>query len=272
MNKIVINGNGNKSILIITGVHGDELTPINVGLILSKSNILNESKEKFKKITILNCLNKESIKKNKRELIIDINRSFSNKNEEDIIQLTKYEILSHDVILDIHSSPSCNEFVLLNLNETSYSYIDFCNKYNISYLIREFGSNTIKKYCLDLDKIAFTIELNGMNKIDYNSTSKGIILVLDIINNIDNFKIIENKEVLLMQEILSPSNGIVIMDYKPGDFIKNKDIIGNVYDLDTFEQTPIIFEGDIESQIITSSDGVYITDKDCICLIQPKNN
>ena len=50
----------------------------------------------------------------------------------------------NDVIIDVHSSPRCCEFILLNQDETTNSYVEFALKHDIKYLIRYSDTNTIK--------------------------------------------------------------------------------------------------------------------------------
>ena len=63
MNRTEILGNGNKNILVLTGVHGNEITPVYAGYLLKETEHLDKSK-RFKKLTILNAINTDGIKNN----------------------------------------------------------------------------------------------------------------------------------------------------------------------------------------------------------------
>ena len=93
MNKVEIKGKGNKNILILTGIHGDELTPIYAGYLLSKYNWLESFANYFHTLTILNAVNINGIKKNTREIpsdsTTDLNRMFKNEVKEEYINSIK---------------------------------------------------------------------------------------------------------------------------------------------------------------------------------------
>lgn len=198
MNRFELIGTGTKNVLVLTGVHGNEVTPVYVGY-----NLVNMWKgswgykndlSKFKKLTILNALNTDGIRKNSRDIPCDstndLNRMFKVEKDEDITIDDLQKIFDdNDVIIDVHSSPKCTEFVLINQDENANSYVEFCQKHEINYAIRYSDANTIKKYGLDKNKISFTIEINQMNYIDFDSAGKGTTLVNKIINNFESFEI-----------------------------------------------------------------------------------
>jgi predicted deacylase len=84
MNKIKIKGKNKKGkkILIISGVHGNELTPIYCSYLLSKQNF---DKKKFKRITIVSAINDNGVAKNTRDIpnmsTSDLNRMFNIKED-----------------------------------------------------------------------------------------------------------------------------------------------------------------------------------------------
>ena len=275
MNKKEISGKNNfgKKILIITGVHGNELTPIFCGYLLSKINCSNYN---FKKITILNAINKNGIVKNTRDIpndtTSDLNRMFNceivvNEKEELLHQINE-----HDIIIDIHSSPRCDNFMLLNQDELTNSYVEFCVNYNISYLIRYSTANTIKKYCNDLNKVSFTLELNMLNYIDKKSAEIGKDIVLKIINNCNT--ILLNKEEPTNNtyvELQTYRCGLFLPTKECGDVINENDVIGTILNIDTFEETVVkcIFKG--KYKIICYGETNYVDGNHPICFLQPIN-
>jgi len=269
INKIIGKNNNGKKILIISGVHGNELTPIFCTYLLSKCNLNDYD---FKKITIISGINLKGIQNNTREIpsieTNDFNRMFD--VEEDIKIIIDEYIKNNDIIIDVHSSPECLEFMLLNQNEYTNSYVNFCKNNNINYLIRYSTANTIKKYCIDLNKISFTLELNKMNYIDYNSAENGKDIILKIIKNCNNLNIQKSEPIYEpYQELLTYRSGIFCKNNKCGYIITKDDEIGKVLDLITFEEYPIIFKKEGKFKIICFGHSSYTDASNPICLLQP---
>lgn len=273
MNKFEIEGKNNigKKILIITGVHGNELTPIYCGFLLSK---LDYSSYDFKKITIISAINKNGIIKNTREIpsnsTSDLNRMFNydiNVNEKE--ELEK-EIKEHDIIIDIHSSPKCDNFVLLNQDENTNSYVNFCMKNDISYLIRYSAANTIKKYCIDLNKISFTLELNRINYIDNISAEFGKDIVLKIINDCNNISIKKEEPIYSTYvELQTYKAGLFLPRKQCGDIVGKNDVIGTILNIDSFEETTIKCNLSGSFRIICFGETNYADGNNSICFLQP---
>ena len=112
MNITKIKGKGVNNILILTGIHGNELTPIHCGLLLKEFN-WKKLKESFKEITILNAINLDGIKEGVREIpdtsTKDLNRMFSNENKLVLNkELLTYLIMSYNIYSKM--CPSFNMF------------------------------------------------------------------------------------------------------------------------------------------------------------------
>lgn len=278
MNKKVILGTGTKKILILTGIHGNELTPIYCGKLLNEHNWINDNKN-FKKLTILNTINKNGIQNNTREInikeinnISDINRMFSNEK----YNFSKNELLEYfennDVILDIHSSPDIIELFLLNQDEKTNNYVKFLNKLDLNYYIRYSNANTIKKYCLDKNKISFTLELNKINYIDFDSAKRGLNIILNVIKNIDSFDNSKKEEPKFKVgfEYFTHYEGLFIPNKKIGDIIENeKDIMGKVINLHDFTEKIIHYGNNIKGKIIAGNVSNYVSADKPIYLIYP---
>ena len=276
MNKIEVLGKNNtgKNILIISGVHGNELTPIYCTYLLSKMDYSNYD---FKKITIISCINNNGVVQNTREVpntsTSDLNRMFNvieTINEKDELE---NQIKDNDIIVDIHSSPKCVNFVLLNQDENTNSYVEFCNKNNINYLIRYSTANTIKKYCLDLNKISFTLELNMLDYIDEISAKNAKDIVLKIIDNCNN--IIINKQepkYNIYVELQTYKVGLFIENKKCGDIIKYKETIGSILNIDTLKLSDVKCTLKGNYRIICFGTTNYVDGSNSICFLQPINN
>ena len=273
MNKIEISGKNNlgKNILIISGVHGNELTPIYCTYLLSKIDYSNYD---FKKITIISSINNNGIVKNTRDIpnvsTSDLNRMFNIVERIDEKDEIGKHIKDNDIIIDIHSSPKCDNFVLLNQDDNTNSYVEFCEKNNINYLIRYSTANTIKKYCLDLNKISFTLELNMINYIDYTSAKNGKDIVLKVIENCNNI-LIQKQEPKFKTyiELQTYKVGLFIENKKCGDIIKCNDIIGSILNIETMELTDVKCKFDGKYRIICFGETNYVDGSNSICFLQP---
>lgn len=107
------------------------------------------------------------------------------------------------------------------------SYVNFYRKNDINYLIIYLATSTIKHYCLNLNKIAFTLELDLINYIDKQSIMNGFNIILKIINNIDD--LIINKEEPKYNscvELQTYKSGLFLPIKECGDIISCNEIIG----------------------------------------------
>lgn len=276
MHKTTIKGKKKKgkNILILAGVHGNELTPVYCANLIATSNI-DELKKSFKKLTILNAVNLEGIKNNTRDIpddsTNDLNRSFKKDDNKNIIDQLKEYIDSHDVIIDLHSSPSCSEFVLLNQDEYTNSYADFCEKYGINYLIRYSANDTIKKYGLEKGKISFTFEMNKMDNVSIISASRAFTSIGQIIKNINKFEVSKSEPYYeTYREFYTHHEGIFFPNKETGDVISHGQSLGKILLLDTFEEKNITYMG-VDGVIITLSNYSFISADIPICYVQPTN-
>ena len=266
-------GKGTKDILILTGVHGDELTPIYVGYKLDPEKQFDINS--YRLITIVSAINIEGIKKGVREIpsdhTTDLNRMFINNIPENKVNEIKKLINTHDIVIDLHSSPSCTEFILINQNEYANSYVEFAISNNIKYLLRYSDNNTIKKYCIERNKISFTVEINKMKEIDFDSSFNCQKLLERIINNINSFK--QNKDEPIYktyQSIYTHKEGMFIPHVGFGNKITNGTRLGEIINLKTFESSYIEYNGD-DGIIICDSGSSYVTPNNPIFDIQPIN-
>jgi predicted deacylase len=132
------NNEEGKNILIISGVHGDEITPIFCTKLLQE-RLVKKTIVNVNSITIVSAVNKNGIKNNTRDITKkqsnDLNRLFTSDEQEDYVTILKNLIDGNDVIIDIHSSPNCTEFLLINQDFYANSYVEFCIKNDIKYFV-----------------------------------------------------------------------------------------------------------------------------------------
>jgi succinylglutamate desuccinylase len=214
-------GIGNKNILIISGVHGDEKTPLSV---TNKINtFIDEFPQNFKELTILHEFNEEAIKANKRFVNdFDVNRAFNGKNDNHplIMQLIN-EINNADIIIDIHSSKSCMELIAIDNTPHGKCFCDFADAIDIPYLIHQGNEATIKRYCLSINKPCFTVEVNRLGEIDEESASRGFDMVSKMVGSIDQLNFQSSNEIPLITKCFTTKENCVILPLvNTGDIIQ----------------------------------------------------
>jgi len=192
------NSNKSLNVLFIAGVHGNELTAMNI----CKNLHIKCKQKSYDKanITFLNYVNMYGLKRCVRECYSeenseDLNRHHFERNHKHPRDIIYEEINKHDIIIDIHSSPWISNFFLINNNSnTDINY--FINK-NIGYVVRDSDAKTIKNYCLSLGKLGFTYESSGLRIVDNESSNRGVWDLYSILNDIEEFYDIQSKAIKL---------------------------------------------------------------------------
>jgi len=257
-------------VLLISGTHGDERTPIECLNLFIRENcesLLDNSI--VCSVTVCNGINPRAIHENTRSYepkpSNDLNRAFS--DTYDPVKELKKLIDVNDIIIDIHSSPCCPEMVLIDNNRHASKIAYWCNQAKVPYLIRNFNGDTIKKYAFSKGKIGITFELNQMYYINETSAEQGAEYLVSLMD----IPILEDVETTYEPSILvrSPFDGMIDV----GAFASVIDVekgtaLANVYD---FSSTKI---GEILSPAtgtyIYDLDGSYIRAGNIIGYIQPK--
>lgn len=222
MKSWIYDGIGEGNLLLISGVHGNEYTPIEALFQLEKDEeYTNQLLKTYKKVTFLHAVNEHGIKNNVRDYDAntDLNRIFS-------VDTIKNDLIEHvfdaDYVIDIHSSKDCTEFVLLNNNEYVKSYIKYCDDNDIKYAVWEGSDNTIKSYAIKNNKIAFTVECNGLNTVNHKSLLKTMKLIKKLTLNKMRPPVASStlESSQLLKTITSPNDGILVWTDKNSFFIR----------------------------------------------------
>lgn len=232
MQKTIIKGTGkDKKLLLLSGLHGNEYTPLYVLNILRSGKFLSTILKHYQYITIVECFNDYGIKENIREYKgnNDLNRIFAKDTYVDTLKIL---IDEHTHIIDIHSSPNCNEMVLINQNEQANSYVEYCLKHNIQYVLwNEASKFSIKQYAIDNKKISFTIECNGISLVDNKSVDKTITLAKRLLRKLHTLVIEDSKpKYLAAYNVCASAEGVFtnikrtgyILDIKTAEITKMK--------------------------------------------------
>lgn len=275
------------NILITTGIHGNERSPIVLGHLLKGRNIENEY-ESVKRIE--NSLNKSGIKAGEREVVgdnndhnNDLNRSFIiDEATKDVNELNNYienivDEDSIDMIIDIHASPDCGEFFLIDQDEYANGFVEFCERANVPYLVRYNKANTLKNYFNFIKNIpTFTMEINGMGQVNMDSVNNGKNVLKKLLeyqesNPIEKFFRREEPKYKSCEHLHFYKEGLFIKKVNYNDFMEPNTQIGNVIDIETEEEHSIIYERDYYARPLVGINDSYITPSGPFMLIQPHN-
>lgn len=258
-----------KNVLIISGVHGDEITPIYTVAYMLKNNLF---KTKYiKNLTIINGINISGIKKLTREVdyetSADLNRVLNNNKEQDYIRELTDNINKNDIIIDIHSSPSCTEFALIDIDEYTMSLKNWCDKSNVQCAFRYSGADTIKRYCLENNKPALTLEINMMKIIDFNSSFRTAKLINRLLDNIEKIKMLKTvPKVKELREIKTYNDGLLIHNFRNGGCFRKGQTLYKVFDLELNEINDV--KSDCHGIVICEPDKSIVTRGDTVYFIQ----
>ena len=236
MNKTTYKGfnTQGKKIAILAGIHGNEINPIYTAMKLVRDSLLTdlEVMKDLSEITVVNTINKAGLMLNKRGIdkprIDDLNRFFDS-DESDVVGELKKVIDEHDVIIDLHASPNCTEFVLIDINEYTNSMIEWCVKAGVFYACRYSSNKTIKHYCQDKGKTSITYEMKGMNFIDEVIAHKTIEDIKSLIENVNKFNL-EKTEPNIKEIVITSSykDGLLLHSVNLGDIVNKNDVISRV--------------------------------------------
>lgn len=252
--KFDINKNSQNKVLIISSVHGDEQTPLRTIYLLN--DYITKEKENgifpnVGKITTVIGVNHTGLKNVQRNLVPDnhkgdLNRMFNDDYDFDTYKELKQLIDEHNIVIDVHSSPRVNEFVLIDIDGYTDFVIKWMKKSNVDYACRYAVSNgTIKKYCFNNGKVGVTVELTGLERIDFKSASKGEMMIINLLDNI-NFEMKENfkipydlkyiNEIYEIEEVKAGCEGILLEKFQGGSKVKKGTILAEVVD---YEMNPL---------------------------------
>jgi predicted deacylase len=259
-----------KNILLLGGVHGNELTPIFA--LAHLVHVKEYSEVDFNKLTVINPVNLSGLENHVREMkdtpTTDLNRMLVEKDDTNVIELLKDHIDNNDVIIDVHSSPDCADFVLIDVDEYANSLKDLCDVAEVVAAYRYSSNNTIKRYCLDKGKVGITIELNGMDKINFDSAYNGIEIINKLIKKLKDISLIkERPTVTPMIEVKSHIGGLILDVTKKNTRISKGEILCDIWDVNLSEKH--IITSPVDGIIICEPSYSYVSRGEDVFLIQP---
>ncbi len=123
-----------KNILILSGVHGNELNAVKLGMMLKQEYSSDDN------IDIIPWVNESGLLANTREIndnsTDDMNRmGGENFDSTKMMKEIKYTIVNWaDLVIDIHNSPNCANFVLTGMTEADKVINTICLNANVQGL------------------------------------------------------------------------------------------------------------------------------------------
>jgi predicted deacylase len=197
------------NVLVVSGVHGDELTPnecinqlrwelINKPVLppgLAKRSSISDAR-----FTLVQMASgTEAHAAHSREVPKapargrDINRLMDGGGPEGAAELAKNLmalVREADVVIDVHSSANCAELALVDVGTPRVeAYNDWCGASFVPVAFRAprfVGS--VKTRAIELGKIGITVELNGMNEVDLGSAKRGAEMIIRLVSAVDAFR------------------------------------------------------------------------------------
>lgn len=202
----VINGNKNSpnTLLILSGIHGNEYSPcILSNKICNNIELISELKQHYNEIIFLSNINKEGLVNNTREFInIDLNRIY--QYDFSTIDSIKKAIEKSTHIIDLHSSPHCDNFILINNTNTANSYVEYAIENDINYLIYDqYNDYTIKHQTQLQNKISITFEMNGINFISIDNILNAEIQLNKILKTFHTINVVKSYPKYKSQTIIT---------------------------------------------------------------------
>lgn len=244
-------------ILILSGTHGNEQSAVRVGLSLF------EHYDNDSNITIIPFVNESGLYKNSRFVesssTTDLNRSFFEEEEFEkdynkVVNDLKDIIKCYDVVIDIHNSPRCSNFCLIDEGLNRSHIVNLCRLAGVEYATRYSGGGTIKDYTNRLGKTGITYEFSGMSTL--NSQKEQDLCRSDIINLVN---IIQNDkknnpsklaDKHYLKDIYCLESGFLELNFDINDIIKPGEQIGSILNEQNTVINTIINEFDTSIKII----------------------
>ena len=251
--------NNKIKVAIIAGVHGNELQTVyecnnimhTIDKVKHESNLYDKLDIKFNPF-----INFNGIRENNRDYVNygDINRMMTEYNG--IAELNSL-IDWCDIIIDMHCSPRCADFMFLDIVQYKVgNIVEWCKQHNILYGINHANNNTIKNYASSKGKIALTWEQSGMEIINYLHSSHVInTFITDIIPSLPELITVDtiNTKLEIINSVISDNEGIIAWYKDVGERISKGDTLCEITDYKT-----IIGDKPLTTIIKSPVDGVII--------------
>lgn len=210
---------GNKKVLVISGVHGNETHAVAATYQLYE-NMCKFNSSEIGKIDFIFNLNEYGLEQDTRdnlyakETSTNLNRLFPKEyNTPDEIKdyLKKIVNENYDLILDVHNSPCCLDCVLIDYDENTNKLLGVLKDSPLEPMVRPTQIGTIKKL-FNKYSYAYTVELGEMGiRGDYKASAELLRTFIEtVIGNMKDKKTVEvNQDCVVKTLCTKIDNGII---------------------------------------------------------------
>jgi predicted deacylase len=266
-------GSGDPKILILNGIHGDEIS----GLFVIKK-LISDLQLKQGQLDIITSANPLAQALQERKTPIDkkdLNRNFD-PVDSSLTEQTAEKLLekfqNYDLVIDLHTFENCSPIVCIFINHGKEKI-----KQESKRQIENFAPELVWE--LDIDSKAdkdflgslgpklshqdianFVVEMPEHFRItdnqiqNVNNGIKNVLFDLNMIENSSNKKRKENLEFFERTRIKAEDSGIFTPEKELMSNITSGDKIGEITMVDTFETKPVIAEQEGKLIIINEKD------------------
>ncbi len=257
-------------ILVLSGVHGSEQSAIKVGMMLKQAYSIKTDGFGLE-IKVIPFINKNALINNSREYVDctkddtkDLNRSMvdeMDKSFKKIKEELQFEIDTSDVVIDIHNSPDCGHFFLVDKDDFNKRNCRLLKQAGVTYASRHTKGGTIKDFANSENTVGFTYEFSGMTaKQNFENIDKAYKDIDQLIKYFIKRKhILEDSKIEYqsneLKEMHMPKTGYIEYSVKCNDIVKPGDEIFRIMN----EENHAIYSEDLAT-------------KDNICIMSLGNN
>jgi len=211
-----------KRILIISGTHGNEHSAARVGMRLA-----SYYKDLDVDIKIIPWINEQGLFSNTREVssnasTLDLNRGFKESfgSFNEIIETFKASLGDYDYVIDIHNSPRCGNFCLLDMGRNNEIITSLCHDAGVAYASRYSTGGTIKDYVNSQGKIGITYEFPGMDtQHSHRDSDAALKDIIRLVHSINKDSIPPYNEPHLLASVHCTQTGFVDLNVEINDYV-----------------------------------------------------
>ena len=236
--KIDFKGTGKKSLLITSGIHGNETNAVMNTMKLKKFIKANNNpwENMYSSITFLIGANeyglRNDVRKTGREYDgSDLNRMFYNPKDckTDIERL----IEKNDIVVDVHNSPNISNCVLLTFDKYALEFKNFFVNNDLDVMVWNAQTPNIKNKANSYEhKIGFTIELNGMGDSSFENEKETFSFLKNVVEVVYKCQKKEgalNRDII-DKDIISTYEGIINWRDKHSKVFTKDSVIAEILD------------------------------------------
>lgn len=241
---VFISNNVGKRILLLAGIHGDEVNGIEILRKIIEQKILTDLH--CGSVIVIPVLNVFGFINFKRDVPSgkDVNRSFPGNRNGSLAsrvakKLTEFILPNVDMIIDFHSGGETRyNYPQIRFTKSSTQSCELASIFNPPFLIEKaMIKGSLRKSANDLKIPTIVFEGGESGRLDDFTTQTGINGIKNILHHfkmIENSENVKNLEVAMMNKtmwIRAKDSGIINLLKKSGDMVNEKEPIAIIHDI-----------------------------------------